>query len=106
MKLNLIGLVESTNCTFGQEAAESVEHLLFSYSISSDFWKHVLSWLRDNDVHVGTNNESDEIFGKFDIVEDSIFLLIIYMLFTGWQVRIGRNCAQGLEYLPRPFLSY
>ena len=22
----------------------------------------------------------------------------IYMLFTGWEVRIGRNCARGLEY--------
>ena len=71
-KLNLIGVVESPNCTFCQEEAESVEHLLFSYRISSDFWKHVLSWLRDNDLHVGTINESDVIFGKFDIVEDYI----------------------------------
>ena len=54
VKLNLIGVVESPNCTFCQEVAESVEHLLFSCRISSDFWKHVLSWLRDNDVHVET----------------------------------------------------
>ena len=26
----------------------------------------------------------------------------IYMLFTGWEVRTGRNCARGLEYRPRP----
>ena len=58
VKLNLIGVVESPNCTFCQEAAESVEHLLFSCRISSEFWKHVLSWLRDNDVHVETINES------------------------------------------------
>ena len=25
-----------------------------------------------------------------------------YMLFTGWEVRIGKNCARGLEYGPRP----
>ena len=25
------------------------------------------------------------------------------MLFTGWEVHIGRNCAQGLEYRPRPY---
>ena len=25
-----------------------------------------------------------------------------YMLFTGREVRIGKNCAQGLEYGPRP----
>ena len=26
----------------------------------------------------------------------------IYMLFTGREVRIGKNCALGLEYGPRP----
>ena len=26
----------------------------------------------------------------------------IYMLFTGLEVRIGKNCARGLEYGPRP----
>ena len=26
----------------------------------------------------------------------------IYMLSTGWEVRIGKNCARGLEYGPRP----
>ena len=25
-----------------------------------------------------------------------------YMLFTGWEVRIGKNCARGVEYRPRP----
>ena len=25
-----------------------------------------------------------------------------YMLFTGREVRIGKNCARGLEYGPRP----
>ena len=73
-KLNLIGVVESPNCTFCQEEAESVEHLLFSCSVSSDVWKHVLSWLRDNDLHVGTINESDVIFRKLDIVEDYILI--------------------------------
>ena len=24
------------------------------------------------------------------------------MLFAGWEVRIGKNCARGLEYGPRP----
>ena len=28
-----------------------------------------------------------------------------HMLFTGWEVRTGRNCAQGLEYRPRPTAS-
>ena len=29
-----------------------------------------------------------------------------YMLFTGWEVRIGRNCARGLEYRPRLYELY
>ena len=28
-----------------------------------------------------------------------------HTLFTGWEVRIGRNCARGLEYRPRPTAS-
>ena len=67
VKLNLIGEVESPNCTFCQEAAESVEHLRFSCRISSDFWKHVLSWLRNNDVHVETINKSEVIFRKIKL---------------------------------------
>ena len=27
------------------------------------------------------------------------------MLFTSWEVRIGKNCARGLEYRPRPAAS-
>ena len=80
-KLSRIGLVESPSCTFCQEVAESVEHLLFSCKISSDFWKHVLSWLRDNNVFVGTIDESDLIFGKFNIVND--FILINHILLLG-----------------------
>ena len=80
MKLNLIGVVKLPNCTFCQEAAESVEHLAFSCRIPSEFWKHVLSWLRDNDVHVNTIYESDVIFGKFDIVKDYILINHIFLL--------------------------
>ena len=29
-----------------------------------------------------------------------------YMLFTGWEVRIGRNCARGLQYRPRLYELY
>ena len=42
-KLYRLGLVASPICTFCQETAESIEHLLFSCKISSEFWKHVLS---------------------------------------------------------------
>ena len=66
-KLYRFGLVDSPNCTFCQEDAESIEHLLFSSRISSEFWKHVLSWLKDNDICIEMLNETDLIFGKLEI---------------------------------------
>ena len=37
-------------------------------------------WVRDNSVHVETINESDVIFGKFDIVDDYILINHILLL--------------------------
>ena len=96
-KLNLIGVVESPNCTFCQEATESVEHLLFSCRITSNLWKHVLSWLRDNDVHVGIINELDIIFGKFDIVKD--YILINHILLLGKYYIYYRKCQNSIPTL-------
>lgn len=77
-KLFRFGLAESPSCAFCQTEVESVEHLLFSCRVSSSFWKHVLSWLRNNNVSVDNLKEEDVIFGKFDIAED--FLLFNHML--------------------------
>ena len=51
-KLFRSDMAESDKCDFCQTEAESIEHLLFSCKISSDFWKHVLSLLRDNNIIV------------------------------------------------------
>ena len=96
-KLNRIGLVESPSCTFCQEVEESVEHPLFSCRTSSDFWKQVLSWLRDNNVLVGTINESDFIFGKFDIAND--FILISHVLLLGKHYIYCRRCLNSAPTL-------
>lgn len=42
-KLFRFGMADSPTCAFCQTEVESVEHLLFSYRVSSSFWKHVLS---------------------------------------------------------------
>ena len=52
-KLYRFGIMQSPLCTFCQREDKSIEHLLFSCKESSEFWKHVLSWLRDNDINVG-----------------------------------------------------
>ena len=69
-KLYRFGLVASPSCTFCQETAESIEHLLFSCKISSEFWKHVLSWLKDNDINIEILKEWHIIFGTFDIKDN------------------------------------
>ena len=81
-KLFCFGMAESDKCAFCQTEVESIEHLLFSCKISSVFWKHVLSWLRDNNIIVESLKEEDIIIGKFDVGDD--FLLESY--FIAWEV--------------------
>ena len=54
---------------------------LFSCRKSSEFWKYVLSWLRDNGIRIDILKETDLIFGKFDSVDD--FIIINHMLLLG-----------------------
>ena len=78
-KLFRFGMAESDKCVFCQTEVESIEHLLFSCKISSVFWKHVLSWLRDNNIIVESLKEEDIIIGKFDVGDD--FLLESYFTY-------------------------
>ena len=52
-------MAESDKCAFCQTEVKSIEHLLFSCKISSVFWKHVLSWPRDNNIIVESLKEED-----------------------------------------------
>ena len=63
---------------------------------ATDCWKHVLSWLRDNHVLVGTIDESDMILGKFDIVNDII--LINHILLSG-KFYIYSRCLNSVPTL-------
>ena len=81
-KRSRFGMAESDKCAFSQTEVESIEHLHFSCKISSVFWKHVLSWLRDNNIIVESLKEEDIIIGKFDVGDD--FLLESY--FIAWEV--------------------
>ena len=89
----LVLVVESPNCTFCRETTESVEHVLFFCRITSNFWKHVLSWLRDNGVHVGITNEPELFFGKFDVAVD---ILINHILLLGKYYIYSRKCQNSL----------
>ncbi len=61
-----------------------------------------MSWLRDNDVHVGIINEPVIIFGKFDIAED--YILINHILLLGKYYIYSRKCQNSLPTL-RGFIA-
>ena len=87
------GITQSPLCTFCQKEDESIEHLLFSCKESCEFWKHVLSWLRDSDINVGKLKEADLIFGKFDTQDDST--LINHILLLGKYYIYSRKCQNA-----------
>ena len=57
-KLFRFGMADSPSCVFCQTEVESVGYLLFSCRVSSSFWKHVLSWLRDYNISVDSLEEA------------------------------------------------
>ena len=87
------GLVVSSTCTctFCRETAESIEHLLF---LSSEFWKHVLSWLKDNGIYIETLKGWGIIFGKFNIKDN--FTLINHLLLLGKYYIYSKRCQKSL----------
>ena len=72
-KLFRFGLSQSPNCTFCNEEPESLEHLLSRCKMSSEFWKEVLSWLKENNIVIESFN--DLFLGFVEESED--FLLIM-----------------------------
>jgi len=49
-KLFHFGLSQSPNCTFCNEEPETIGHLLSRCKVSSEFWKEVLSWLKESNI--------------------------------------------------------
>ena len=96
-KLFRFDMAESDKCAFCQTEVESIEHLLFSCKISSVFWKHVLSWVRDNNIIVENLREEDIIFGKFDVGDD--FLLVKHILLLGKYYIYSQKCQKGMPSL-------
>ena len=94
-------MAESDKCVFCQTEVESIEHLLFSCKISSVFWKHVLSWLRDNNIIAENLKEEDIILGKFDVGDD--LLLVNHILLLGKNLVSGKSQAPYLWHLRLPF---
>ena len=80
-KLFRFGLLHSPNCTSCNEEPESLKHLLLRCKVSSEFWKEVPSWLKDNDIVIGSFTEITSFLGFFEETED--FFINNYVLLLG-----------------------
>ena len=59
-------------------------------------------WVRDDSVHVETINESEVIFGKFDVVED--YILINHILLLAKYYIYCRKCHNSVPSI-RGFIA-
>ena len=101
-KLFRFGLSQSPNCTFCNEEPESIEHLLSRCKVSSEFWKEVLSWLKDNNIIIESLNEIGLFLGNFEKTED--FFIINHILLLGEYYIYVRKCHGSLPSL-RGFIA-
>ena len=101
-KLFRFGLSHSPNCTFCNEEPESLEHLLLRCKVSSEFWKEVLSWLRENKVVIESFTEIGLLLGFFEETED--FFIINHVLLLGKYYIYVRKCLGSLPSL-RGFIT-
>ena len=101
-KLFRFGLSQSPNCTFCNEEPESLEHLLSCCKMSSEFWKEVLSWLKENNIVIESFNEIGLFLGFVEESED--FLLINHVMLLGKYYIYVRKCLGGLPSL-RGFIA-
>ena len=75
-------------------------HLLISANYRMERFRKNDPWVILNKITSSSMSLSEGNRHSFRIC------LAKYMLFTGREVRMGKNCARGLEYGPRPKAGY
>ena len=70
--------------------------------MSSEFWKEVLSWLKDNSIVIESFNEIGLFLGFFEKTED--FFIINHVLLLGKYYIYVRKCLRSLPSL-RGFIA-
>ena len=101
-KLFRFGLSQPPNCSFCNEEPESFEHLLSRCKVSSEFWKEVLSWLKENKIVIESFGEIGLFLGIFE--ESGDFLLINHVMLLGKSYIYVRKCLGSLPSL-RGFIA-
>jgi len=65
--------------------------------VPSEFWKEVLSWLKENNIIIETLNEISLLLGNFEKTED--FFIIDHILLLGKYYIYVRKCYGSLPSL-------
>ena len=65
--------------------------------MSSEFWKEVLTWLKENNIVIESFNEIGLVLGIFEESED--FLLINHVILKGKYYIYARKCLGSLPSL-------
>ena len=94
--------MHSPNCTFCNGEPEPLEHLLLRCKVSSEFWKEVLSLLRENKVAIECFTEIGLLLGFFEETED--FFIFNHVLLLGKYYIYVRKCLGSLHSL-RGFIT-
>ena len=71
--------------------------------MSSEFWKDVLSWLKDNNIIIESLNEISLFWGNFEKTEDFFIILNHILLLCKYYIYV-RKCHGSLPSL-RGFIA-
>ena len=71
--LKKVGIKLSSDCSFCEDADESLEHLFTSCPYVLSFWKDLSDWLNDLGVKVYLLTKADIIFGSWERKDDFLF---------------------------------
>ena len=72
--------------------------------MSSEFWKEVLSWLKENNIVIDSSNEIGLFLGIFEESED--FLLINHVTLLGKYYIYVRKCLGKFTFVERLYCQY
>ena len=87
------GLSHSPNCTFCNEEPDSLEHLLLRCKASSEFWREVLSWPKDNNIVIESFTGIGLFLGFIKETED--FFIINHVQLLGKYYIYVRNVVEA-----------
>ena len=87
---------------FCNKEPESLAHLLSRWKVSPEFWREVLSWLKENNIVIDSFNEICLFLGILEELED--FLLINRVMLLGKYYIYVRKCLGSLPSL-RGFIA-